>query len=286
MFLPSEQAPLPPTSPKPLISRQAQSQTLPPRAWATPEIAAVTLAVILGVIILIALGYLANRVLVSLMEKMEQTVYERVQEDLLPTRERLNAALGIGNSQEHGPLGQDSLPRQQFGRRASPPPSPPAERQSDIENFPHYRFPSPLDLGQNSQRPDPPYRGRLHHPTIYHRAHSPSPVRREWERETQAPVDGYRTILPRPRRARSASPQPSSRGSEQNWRQRDTVDSDRSDRIHGPRQSGLRPRHEPLRQEDVHQEGVRYVPVHVNLVNNSIQSNGPYDYEAGLEYGY
>ena len=280
MFLPSEQAPLPPTSSKPLSSRQALSQTLPPGAWASSEIVAVTLGVILGIIILIALGFLANRVLRSLMKKIEQSVFERVQEDLLPTRERLNAALGIGGSQERGPLGQDSLPRQQFGHRASPP-SPPAERQSDIENVPDYGLPSPLDLGQNSQRPDPPYRGPLHHSTAYHGADSLSPGRRDWESDTQTYVDAHSAELPRPRSARSASrPPPSSRGREQSRRQRDTVDPDRISRSHGPRQASLPPRH-----EFSHQEGVRHVAVHVNS-GNSIQSNGPYDYEAGPGYGY
>lgn len=291
MFLPLEQTPVPPTSPKLLFSRQAVSQTLPPRAWASSEIAAVTLGVILGVIILIALGYLANHILGSLMRKIEQSVFERVQEDLVSTQERRNAALGIGNSQESGPSGR-YLPslRQQIGRRASRSPLPPAERQSDIEYFPDYRVPrphirycdaretSPLDAGQISQRPDSPYRGPSPHPTAYHQAQPISPgERREWERETEALMDTLGEELPRPR-SLASPPLPRSRGREQNRRQRDIESVGRIDRTHLPRQSSLPPSPEPWRGERV-----RYVTPHVSSANNLIQSNERY--EAGAEYG-
>ena len=275
MFLPLEQVPAPPTSPKRLFSRQVVSQTLPPKAWASSEIAAVTLGVILGFIILIALGYLANHTLKLLKRNIEQSVFERVQE-------HRNAAFGVGDTQERGPSGRYLLPlRQQIGRRASPPQ---LERQSEIEHFPDYhihrphlrnfdqRETSPLDIGQIRQRPDS---------LPYHQAPSPSLIsRREWERDTEALVDAYSVRLPRPRSAQSPSPPlPPSRG-RQHSGQRDSEGVIRIDRTRLPRQSSLE-YSPPLPPR--HREGVGYMAPHVRSANTSIQSNE--HYEAGPEHG-
>ena len=270
MFLPLEQVPAPPPSPKRLLSRQAVSQTLTPKAWASSEIAAVTLGVILGIIILIALGYLANHTRKLLMRNIEQSVFERVQEHIASAQERRNAAFGIGDSQERGPSGRHSLPlRQQTGRRASAPdyhiPRPHLRNHDQRET-------SQLDVGQISQRPDS---------LPYHQAPSTSLIsRREWERGTGALVDAYSVRLPRPRSARSPSPPlPPSRG-RQHSRQRDSEGVVRIERTRLPRQSSLE-YSPPLPPR--HREGVGYMAPHVRSANTSIQSNE--HYEAGPEHG-
>ena len=186
MFLPLEQASTPSTLPKRLFSRQATSQTLPPRAWASSEIAAVTLGVILGVILLVAIGYLANLFLRSQIRKIEQSVSERVKEELLSARERRNAALGSGASQERGPSGQNW--RQQIHRRASL--SPPSERQSDIEQFPSYDVPRPRPRRQRGRRASPlppPERQRdIEHFPDYQ---APRPHLRNYDQRETPPSD-------------------------------------------------------------------------------------------------
>ena len=277
MFLPSEQVPAPPTSPKRLFSRQVVSQTLPPKAWASSEIAAVTLGVILGVIILIALGYLANHTLKLLKRNIEQSVFERVQEHIASAQERRNAAFGIGDSQERGPSGRYLPPlSQQIGCRASPSLS----RETDIERFPDHqvhrpslrnhdqRETSPLDVGQISQRPDSLYRDPGPHPTtVYQQARSPSLARRrERERDTEAPVNAPGLELPRPGDTQFASPpQPSSRGREQS--RRNIEAAGQICRTHSPCQSSLPPR------QPWNGEGVRYVKPFAISVNNSSQGN-------------
>ena len=290
MFLPLKQAPIPPTSPKRLFGSQAVSQTLPHRAWASSEIAAVILGVVLGVIVLIALGYLANHFLRSSLKKLEQSVFDSVQEDLASKEERRNAGFTIWDSQERGPSGR--YLHQYVRRRASP--SPPPERESNIEEFSSYQVPRShvrrfdygqratptFEAGQIRRRPDSPYpRPLLHSTTAYHREPFSSQVRRrEWEPYTEVLVDAYGMEMPRPQSGQLASPSPRLRGRRQSRQQHEIEGVARIDRTHSARQLSL-PDRSPLPPQ--HGQGVKYMAPQVSSANNSNQSNERY--EAGPE---
>lgn len=295
MILPLEKVPVPPTSPNGLFSRQVVSQTLPSRAWASSEVAAITLGVILGVIILVALGYLANHFLRLLMRKIEQSVFQRVLEHLESIRESQNAALVIGDGQERGPSSRYSPDLwQQIRRRAPPSPSPRLERQSDTNHFPDFhvsrspignhnqRATSPVDVERISQRSDSRYRGRLPHPrAAYHRAQSPSLVGRpQWERYKEALADAQGLELPGPLNTQMSNPpQPPSRGREQGRRQRDIQGVDRINRTDSLRQSSLPPgpSSQPWREESVRHVGPTAISADDPIQENEYYYVGPED---------
>lgn len=132
MFLPVDNAYVPSTAPKQLLSRQATSQISSSSERTTSEIAAIILGTILGIIALVALVYLARFMMKSVTMKIELAVFERVKEEVRPTPEHQTVVLKTEN-----PPRSYFLRQRPFTDHGTP--SPPLETQVNRRRFPPHR---------------------------------------------------------------------------------------------------------------------------------------------------
>lgn len=106
---------------KQLLSRQKTSHISTSKAWTSSEIAALTVGTIFGVILATSLVYLK-------MRTIEQSVFERVMEELRSAPEFRGAGLGTRGGQGPTPPRHDGRLRGQNADRCAPMGSPAARQ--------------------------------------------------------------------------------------------------------------------------------------------------------------